>query len=200
MYHYHILGLDCNETIRKIYEKQKSEPLKGDWIELLKTDFQFMEIEFDEEEIRRTPKHVYRKKIKDLIRKAALKELNVMKSTSSKIKDLKYEELRTQQYLMCPKFNNSERNLLYALRSRMYPAKNNFKKMHYNSLKCSLGCIANEDQFHIFQQCEVLKSNQNNNLYNNIFEDSDKQKDAISVYISIEHRRQQLIQCADSNL
>ena len=74
MYHYHILGLDCNETVRKIYEKQKLEPLKGDWIELLKTDFKFMEIEFDEEEIKRTPKNVYRKKIKDLIRKAALKE------------------------------------------------------------------------------------------------------------------------------
>ena len=30
--------------------------------------------------------------------------------------------------------------------------------------------------------------------------DSDKQKDAVSVYISIEQRRQQLIQCADSNI
>ena len=63
--------------------------------------------------------------------------------------------------------------------------------MHYNSLKCSLGCIADEDQCNIFQQCGVLKSNQTNNQYNNIFEDSDKQKDAISVFISIEHRRQQ---------
>ena len=66
-----------------------------------------------------------------------------MKSTSSKIKDLKYEELRTQQYLTCPKFNNSERNLLYALRSRMYPAKNNFKKMNSSIFRLQAGSMPN---------------------------------------------------------
>ena len=75
MYHYHILSLDREETVRKIYEKQKLQPLKGDWIQLLKSDFEFMGIPLDEQEIMITPKQVYRKKIKDLIRKAALNEI-----------------------------------------------------------------------------------------------------------------------------
>ena len=36
MYHHHILSLDKNETVRKVYEKQKEGHFKGDWIELLK--------------------------------------------------------------------------------------------------------------------------------------------------------------------
>ena len=75
MYHHHILSLNTEETVRKIYEKQKTGHLKGDWIELLKSDFDFMEIDIDEEEIKRTPKNIYKKKIKDLIKKAAFKEL-----------------------------------------------------------------------------------------------------------------------------
>ena len=82
MYHYHILSLKEEETVRKIYEKQKEEHSKGDWIELLKNDFEFMGIDLNEQEIKGTPKSIYRKKIKDLIRKAAFKELT--ENTNSK--------------------------------------------------------------------------------------------------------------------
>ena len=67
MYIHHILSLNTEETVRKIYEKHKKGHLKGDWIELLKSDFEFMEIDCDEEEIKRTPKSIYKKKIKALI-------------------------------------------------------------------------------------------------------------------------------------
>ena len=72
--------------------------------------------------------------------------------------------------------------------------------MHPNSSKCSLGCIADEDQRHIFKNCSALKSYQYKYLYDFIFKDSDKQKEAISVFISIEQKRQELIQCAENNL
>ena len=44
MYHYHLLTLDKEETIRKIFEKQKQDPTKN--------DFLFIEKEIDENEIR----------------------------------------------------------------------------------------------------------------------------------------------------
>ena len=113
MYHHHILSLNTEETVRKIYEKQKTGHLKGDWIELIKSDFDFMEIDMDEEEIKRTPKNIYKKKIKDLIKKAAFKELTEKKNSESKIKDLKYETMANQAYNKCSKFNNNEINLLY---------------------------------------------------------------------------------------
>ena len=71
----------------KIYDKQKEGHFKGDWIELLKTYFEFMEIDINEQEITGTHKDSYRKKIKDLIRKAAFKELTEMKNSKSKIQN-----------------------------------------------------------------------------------------------------------------
>ena len=46
-----------------------------------------------------------------------------------------------------------------------------------------LGCIPDEDQRHNFQNCRALNSDLNKNLYDNIFENSDKQNKAISVFI-----------------
>ena len=51
MYHYNILTQEDNETIKKMYEKQKKNPTKGDWFQLLKEDFKFIEEDMDEEKI-----------------------------------------------------------------------------------------------------------------------------------------------------
>ena len=50
MYHHHILSRSENETIGKIYEKQKEESIKGDWYELLKEDFKFIGCVLNEED------------------------------------------------------------------------------------------------------------------------------------------------------
>ena len=63
MYHHHILSRDKEETIYKIYDKQKEETVKGDWLGLLKSDFVFIKMEMDENEIASTPKSLYKKKI-----------------------------------------------------------------------------------------------------------------------------------------
>ena len=80
MYHHHILSRGEEETIHKIYTKQREDPLKGDWFELLKKDFKFIGLEINEKEIAKTPKIEYKKQIKKLVEKAALQYmLNVKK-------------------------------------------------------------------------------------------------------------------------
>ena len=64
MYHHFILTRDEKETIHKIYKKQKEEFVKGDWFQLLKEDFQFMNIVMNEEKIKNTSKDVYKKERK----------------------------------------------------------------------------------------------------------------------------------------
>ena len=71
----------------------------------------------------------------------------------------------------------------------MYDAKNNFRKLHLNNLKCFHGCNTDEHQRHIFEQCEVLKSNSEQKMYDLIFENEDKQKQAISTFINIDEKR-----------
>ena len=60
MFHHEILTRDENETLRKVYNKQKEEPLKLDWYTLLEKDFTFLGTSMDEEKISRTPKEVYK--------------------------------------------------------------------------------------------------------------------------------------------
>ena len=42
MFHHHIFTTNEDETLMKMYQKQKSDPTKDDWYELLQTDFQLL--------------------------------------------------------------------------------------------------------------------------------------------------------------
>ena len=59
MYHYHIITCDNNETIKKVYLKQKETFVKGDWITLLAKDFNFIKVEQNDEQIMRIGKKGY---------------------------------------------------------------------------------------------------------------------------------------------
>ena len=67
MYHHHILTRDKEETSFKIYSKQKEETVKGDWLELLKSDSDFIKKDMNENKIASTPKSLYEKTIKKLL-------------------------------------------------------------------------------------------------------------------------------------
>ena len=71
LYHHHIITREESETIRKIYNKQRDNPLKGDWYNIIVKDFAFLGIEMNESEIKLSTKSEYKKKIKSLLMKAA---------------------------------------------------------------------------------------------------------------------------------
>ena len=154
MFHHHILTRKEDETIKKIYVKQKTEYLKGDWYQLLLEDFKFVGKEMNEEAIKQTTKETYRLKVKEMVCKAALKMYKEKQKSESKIKDLKYEQLSLQEYLKSDMFSKDERKLLVRLRSKCHNSKTNFKMLYKNQTNCVLGCTENEDQEHVFINCE----------------------------------------------
>ena len=91
MYHHHILSRNSNETIMKICMKQNEDTLGGDWYSLLIEDLKFIGIEINEEEIQKTSKVEYKKKIKKLVHIAAFKEMNKIKTGMKKVKDVEYQ-------------------------------------------------------------------------------------------------------------
>ena len=64
--------------------------------------------------------------------------------------------------------------------------------MHLNNLECSQGCQVQEDQRHIFAGCDKFNSDRNIDIYDYIFEDIDRQKEAICIFLHIEERRKEL--------
>ena len=66
MFHHHLLSLDENETLRKIYEKQKNNPTKGDWFCMLQEDFTFIGEAMNEDMILSMSKSDYKTKVNQL--------------------------------------------------------------------------------------------------------------------------------------
>ena len=71
-----------------------------------------MGIYFNEGDIKKTPKDIYRKNIKYLVRKAAFKELLEEEKINYKKKNLDYKSYDIQPYLKNNIFNCAERDLL----------------------------------------------------------------------------------------
>ena len=127
LYHHNILKRDSNELVRRIYEEQIRNPSKGDFIELIKSDFQTISEVQDDKKIANTTKNNYKKYIKNCIRNSAFKYLTDLQSTHSKVRELKYQNLETQKYMITPIFTTEEVSMFHALRSKTTKCKANFK-------------------------------------------------------------------------
>ena len=69
---------------------------------------------------------------------------------------LTYDTTQLQDYMSMQKFSLKEKKLLFSLCSSCYQAKMNFKKMNRKNLQCSLKCVDEETQVHIFQSCRPI--------------------------------------------
>ena len=102
-------------------------------------------------------------------------------------------KLEAQEYLKSAMFNQQERQLLVALRSKCHQSKENFKKLNKNNLNCKLGCDKIESQVHVFTECDKLKSDETQNVpYEGVYGSLQSQKQTIEVFQKIDQARQQL--------
>ena len=102
------------------------------------------------------------------------------------MKNLSYDKLLMQEYLLSDQFSIEEKELLYSLRSMCYPAKMNFRKMHKGNLNCSLQCGKPETQVHTFQYCTPIISQMDiSNIVEvkDIYGDIKEQKKALQIFI-----------------
>ena len=196
LYLRHIVTLNDDETVKKVYEKQKAEANKGDWYKLIKKDFEFIGEDLDEDSVKMKTKNEYKKWVISKVKKAAFDAYIEEKNTLSKIRSLNYTKLETQLYLKDKMFDKEERKLLYAMRSRCHMSKNNFKKMNRNDLKCSFGCDSIETQKHVFGECEPIKhflKSSTSVQYEGIYEDAESQKHTIKDFLEIDKARQEMM-------
>ena len=187
-----ILKRPETELIRRIYNMQVEDPSPGEFVELVKRDRELIEETLGDDDVKAASVHSYKKHIKTKVKKAAFKYLTDIRSTHSKIKNIKYDKMETQPYLTSPLFNNEEVNLLFSLRSRSVECKDNFKGLHGENLSCSL-CPneCKDDQPHILlcpKTREKLTSTEAANadvLYEHIFENAIKQKEATVLFANM---------------
>ena len=112
------------------------------------------------------------------------------------MKNLNYDQLSIQPYLVMNEFSSEEKKLLFSLRSQCYDAKTNFRKINRGDIKCRLQCDSEESQTHIFQSCkaifeklDIIEAPNMNNIYGTPME----QLSAIKIFVQIDMVRKQFI-------
>ena len=58
-YLHNILKKPDNELIKRVYEAQKHKPTQGDWIELIRNNFELIEEDFDEDMVKQMSKYKF---------------------------------------------------------------------------------------------------------------------------------------------
>ena len=108
------------------------------------------------------------------------------------MKNIKYTELKTQEYIVSPLFNDKEVSLLFALRSEcVRECKANFKSSFKNSQEifCKI-CTEKkiDNQPHVLE-CKVLskslKSEELEISYEDIFHDTKTQKNVTVLFMKL---------------
>ena len=119
---------------------------------------------------------------------------------NKKIQNIPYKKLKIQNYLKAYKFSNKNTEILLKLRSRTIDLKMNFKSKYPNSTECSLnGCTEDENQEHIFKNCQPILQNldekyQNLNIkYEDIFGNTKKQLQAVELFKKLMEIRTKLL-------
>ena len=192
MYLQNILKRPDGEMLKGVYEAQKSNPVRGDWIELVKGDFENMGISLDEAEIQACTKSEFKIKVKSAVKEYVFDKLKKLQEGHSKISNICYKNFKVQNYMTNHTLNNHEVSLLFSLRSRTASIfKANFP---YNAEQmCPLGCPEVDSQEHCLL-CEKLYPKDTRDVsivYNNIFsDDTTKQAEVVKLFATLLERRE----------
>ena len=104
-----------------------------------------------------------------------------------------------ESYLKHPLINREEGQILFALRSRSLPLRNNFKIQNNYNTQCRICSIeySIEDEFHL-TSCHVLKSeiqkHEENIKYSDVFGPIEKQIQAVKLFKRILQKRETYIE------
>ena len=187
MYLWTLLQKSEKELARNVFETQKLFPVKNDWVLQIKEDLSICNIELTEVEIGCMKKEKFSKIVKSSIRQLSDDYLLKLIGKHSKSENLQPQE-KIQNYLVNENTTVNEKKLLFLLRSRMYPVKNNFQQS-YSDMSCSLCSKSEETQQHLLVCEEITKEIELKNIilkrkisYQDIFGTPSKQTEAIKVW------------------
>ena len=168
----------------------KENPLKGDWINIVKEDLNKIGMKLKhEEQVKQMTRKEFKDIVKDMVKELALKEFNNLKSNHKKVKDIKHDSLsEPQEYLTSNKITQKASSLIFNLRSKCQKEfKENFHNQNGISM-CPL-CDEHQDSQEHALACRVVAQELgvrvNGVKYANLFGDLGEQIQVSKVYRDI---------------
>ena len=198
MYLQEILKRPEHELIKRVYEAMKSDPSPGDWSELVKKDFEALNLHIGEDLIKQMSKSDYKAVISDSIRRRSFECLHNLQKQHKKVREIEYTHSKTpQDYITSNMFDSEECSLLFNLRCQtVKDVKSNFHGMYGNDSMCELCQGCEDSQEHILE-CPVLENHMawdHTIQYQYIYGSPDQQKLVTSLFSSLLELRRQLLE------
>ena len=155
--------------IYRILKATEENPINGDFVITCKKYLETLRFKITFKEIENLTKLQFRKILKERIRNEAFEFLKNQQLNQEKIKNIKYEELKIQDYLADGDRNNSVSKIIFKARGKTLDIKSQ-KRWKYDDLQCT-GCSQNIESGEEMMQCENLGSNQFGAEYSWFFSD-----------------------------
>ena len=192
MYLHNIFIRNSEELVRGICEALKSTPTKEDFFCLVKSAFEQIGENLNQEKIMSMSKIQFKTHIKKLLNQLICIDLKFLQNRQSKVRDIKYPQFRIQPYLTSHTFTNEIASMLVKMRSSMTKNfKSNFTSMHRHNLNCQMKCQdknTQDSQSHLLQCEELLQKLSVEELtktksvnYKDIFDSLEKQREVTMV-------------------
>jgi hypothetical protein len=205
LYLHNILHRNEKELIKKVYNAQKADPSKGDYCKLVESDMNMIDLKLTDQEITNISRFEFKTVVRRRTREAAIKYLEEIKETKSKMDGIIYTgSFDLQPYLQSSLFTQEESSLLLALRTRtVRGVRSDFGEM-YPDRNCPLpGCTEPDSLPHILV-CSALSPVQGENCtvqYSDVFSNSEQlQWAATSLYIQLLAERERLLEPREPDL
>ena len=150
-----------SELAYEVYQKQKLNPLKGDWAHMVEKDKDELKLELTDKEIAAISKKEFKELLETKSNTLSFKKLIKRKSKLSKGKHLEYSSLKTQSYLMPEsRLNLEEMKMMLRIRTDMTDLAEHMKYKHGGAKTCRVGCSAYENLEHLIE-CKIDTLDQN---------------------------------------
>ena len=162
---FYILEQKPDSMIYKVLESQMKNQTPKDWVTMVLSDFEKLKMDIKIEDLKKMNKVDYMRIIKRKIDHKTLKDLNRVKESHSKVRELPHPVLKIQKYFMPSKLNLSKEDcqLIFKLRSRVTEIKVNMKGK-YDSYECTACGNEDESQEHVIQCNKLLQMNTDYNM------------------------------------
>lgn len=159
IYLHDLVNQNHTEMLHQFFITQWNKPTRGDWTELVKEDLNDFGIDEDLVMLQQMSKGKIKKLIKAEARKYAFNEL--MKSIEgkkghSKLKNIRYTELKMQDYLMNGNIKKEEAINIFKFRTHMADFGENFKS-GADVVICPL-CLDHIDSQSNSFKCQIIKN------------------------------------------
>ena len=150
---------DENSMIQKNFKTQLKTRRPKDWISSILKDLEDMKMELTIDEIKDLKIATLKRLITKEIAKMAFQRLISIKETHSKARNLKYCNLKMQNYLKPSRVKLTEEEIqtIFKIRSRVTDVKLNYRGK-YENLECRVCKKEEESQKHLYECDDISKS------------------------------------------